>query len=107
MRGSRDRGGGEAGAFSTLSVRVTPRSSKNAVAGFSGGVLKVRLTAPPVDDRANEALVRFLSGELDVPPRHVEILSGERGRNKVVRIHGLPLEEALRRLCPPSEEPAD
>jgi uncharacterized protein (TIGR00251 family) len=107
VRNSRDRGSAPDGADAILSVRVAPRSSRNAVAGCSGGVLKIRLTAPPVDDRANEALVRFLSAELRIAPGRIGILSGGRGRNKIVKISGLTLAEVRLRLPALSEESAD
>ncbi|MBI5576550.1 MAG: DUF167 domain-containing protein [Deltaproteobacteria bacterium] len=85
-------------ASTTLSVRVLPRSSKEEVAGFAEGTIRVRLTAPPVENRANEALVRFLSRILDVPRRYVEIVSGGTGRNKIVRVSGMTREDILRKL---------
>ncbi len=82
----------------TIRVRVAPRSAKDEVAGTSEGALRIRLTAPAVENRANEALVRFLSRALDVPRRQVELVAGARGRSKVVRIHGMSREEIFRRL---------
>lgn len=82
----------------TILVRVVPRSSREEVAGFSDGAVRIRLTAPPLENRANEALVRFLSRALGIPRRQVELVSGERGRNKVVRVHGMIREEIYRRL---------
>ncbi len=79
----------------TLSVRVAPRSSREEVAGFDSGVFRIRLNAPPVDGRANEALVRFLSRVLKVPKRRIVIGAGEKGRNKIVRIGGVTTEEAI------------
>ncbi len=90
------RGGTEASA--TVTVRVQPRASRDEVAGMSAGVVRIRLTAPPVENRANEALVRFLAGALDVPRAQVEIVTGGRGRNKVVRVRGLAPQELYRRL---------
>lgn len=86
------------GPSATFAVRVLPRSAREEVAGLSEGAVRVRLTAPAVENRANEALVRFLSRVLDVPRRQVELLAGARGRRKVVRIHGLSREEIFRRL---------
>lgn len=86
------------GPSATLSVRVLPRSPRDEVAGLSEGTVRIRLTAPAVENRANEALVRFLSQALGVPRRQVELLVGERGRRKLVRIHGLSSEEVYRRL---------
>jgi uncharacterized protein (TIGR00251 family) len=69
-------------------VRVIPRASRDAIEGEYQGALKVRLTAPPVDDRANESLRRLLAEELDVPVSAVRILSGARGRSKQVSVVG-------------------
>lgn len=81
--------------FATIPVRVVPRSAREGVAGFEGGVLRIRLNAPPVEGRANEALVRFLAKALGVPKRNIVLLSGDKGRNKVVRVDGVT-PEALR-----------
>ena len=72
-----------------VSVRVQPRSSRNAVDGEWQGALKVRLTAPPLDDRANEALCAFLAQLLKIPKSAVRILAGERSRTKRVEIRGI------------------
>ena len=81
-----------------LIVRVTPRSSKNVVAGFRDGAWLVRVTAPPVDDAANEAVVELLSASLQVPKRAVHIVGGAKGRRKRVAIDGLDAAEIERRL---------
>src|SRR2546421_1563666 len=72
-----------------FSVRVQPRASKDEIAGEMGGALKVRLRAPAVEDRANEALVEFLAQLLKTPRSAVRILSGERSRKKRIEIHGV------------------
>jgi len=72
----------------TFSVRVQPRSSRDAIEGEWQGALKVRLTAPPVDDRANEALRRLLAERLKLPLAAVRIVSGERSRTKRVEVSG-------------------
>jgi len=69
-----------------LQVRVQPRASRNELAGFHGGVLRVRLTAPPVDGAANEALVDFLADQLGVGRRMVRIVSGFGSRNKLIEV---------------------
>ncbi len=69
-----------------LSVRVVPRASKNAIQGLMGGALKVRIQAPPVEGKANACLVKFLSKQWKIPRSSIEILSGETGRNKRLRI---------------------
>lgn len=72
-----------------LDLVVQPRASREGFAGMQGGALKVRLTAPPVDGEANEALVRLLAARFGIPRRQVEILAGERGRRKKVRLRGV------------------
>lgn len=79
----------------TISVRVVPRSSKEGVAGFEGGVLRIRLNAPPVEGKANEALVRFLAKALGVPKNRITLVAGEKGRNKIVRVDGITREALL------------
>jgi len=85
----------------TFAVRVVPRASKEGVAGFEGGVLRIRLNAPPVEGKANEALVRFLAKELGVSRGSVTLVSGEKGRNKIVRIDGMTSEAVLSALVSP------
>jgi hypothetical protein len=77
-----------ANAF-VFAVRVQPRASRNAVEGEWQGALKVRLTAPPVDDKANAALCAFLAEQLNIPRSAVRILAGERSRNKRVEVRGV------------------
>jgi len=78
-----------------FSVRVQPRASKDEIAGEMGGALKVRLRAPAVEDRANEALVEFLAELLITPKSAVRILSGERSRTKRVEIRGVTRQQIL------------
>jgi len=78
----------------SFQVRVTPRAARNAVDGEFQGALKVRLTAPPVDDRANEALRRLLASCLDISPSAITIISGARNRTKLVSIAGVTVSEA-------------
>jgi len=99
----RGRGQGGDGAAAVLSVHVLPRASREEIAGLFGDALRVRLTAPPVENRANEALVRFLAKSLGLPRRSVTILSGGLGRNKRVRVDGLTREECFSRLGLPRE----
>jgi uncharacterized protein (TIGR00251 family) len=75
-----------------FTVRLQPRASKNEVAGLHGHALRVRVTAPPVDGLANEALIDFLSRALQVPRRNVCIVSGFTSRTKVVEISEVRLE---------------
>jgi len=73
----------------SLAVRVVPRASRDAIEGEYQGALKIRLTAPPVEDRANDALRRFLAARLKVPVSAVRIVAGEKSRNKRVSIAGV------------------
>jgi uncharacterized protein len=84
----------------TLLVRVRPRSSRDALSGEKEGALVVRLTAPPVEGAANEALARFLGRTLGVAPSRVRVVGGATGRNKVVSVAGLDVE-AVRELLRP------
>jgi uncharacterized protein (TIGR00251 family) len=70
-----------------LAVRVTPRASKNEIVEILiDGTVKVHLTAPPVEGKANDALVKFLAGVLEVPTSRVEIVAGANGRDKLVAV---------------------
>ncbi len=82
----------------TFPVRVVPKAKKNEIAGLEGGVLKVRIAAPPVSGKANEALVKFLAQALGVRKRQVEIVRGQRARDKTIRVRGLSEKEARKRL---------
>lgn len=69
-----------------LSVHVQPKASRDRIDGTYGERLKIRITAPPVDGRANEHLLRFLAGEFGVPRRQAVLLTGDTGRAKRIRI---------------------
>ena len=72
---------------SAITVRITPRSSKNEITGImEDGTIKIRLTAPPVDGKANELLIKFLADILDTAPSKIEIIGGLSNRDKLVTI---------------------
>ena len=79
-------------------VRVQPRAAKNGLAGFYDGALRVRVTAPPAEGEANEACRALLAKMLNVPKSGVEIVSGQTGRNKLVRVAGVTAEEVYKIL---------
>ena len=81
-----------------FAVHVQPRASRTEVAGLHGDALKVRLSAPPVDGAANDALVDFLSERFAVARRAVRVIAGAQSRSKIVEIDGLTAAEALRLL---------
>jgi uncharacterized protein (TIGR00251 family) len=80
-----------------LTVRVIPRARKTEISGERDGALVVRVAAPPVEGAANDALVEFFSAALRVPRRAIQILSGERGRQKRIAIAGVTVD-AVRHL---------
>lgn len=84
---------GEGGV--AFAVRVTPRASRNTIEGEHAGALKVRLTAPPVEDRANEALRHLLAERLNVPASAVRIVAGEKSRTKRVAVAGVSKSKVL------------
>ncbi len=81
-----------------IKIKLLPRSSRNEIIGKENDVIKVKLTAPPVEGKANKALVQFLAKKLGKPKRDVEIVSGERSRLKCIRVHGLSVEEVMGKL---------
>ena len=76
-----------------FSVRVQPRASKDEIAGEMGGALKVRLRAPAVENRANDALIEYLAQLLKTPKSAVRILSGDRSRTKRIEIRGVTRQQ--------------
>ena len=82
----------------TFAVKVHPRARKNCVTGEVGDALKVSLTAPPIDGKANEACIKFFAELLKVPRSSVTIASGQASRQKVIRVSGLSAEEVSKRI---------
>ena len=80
----------------TFSVKVHPRAKKDAITGELGDSLKLSLTSPPVEDRANEACIEFFAKLLKVPRSSVTIASGRKSRDKVIRVDGLSAGEVER-----------
>lgn len=81
-----------------LSVKLQPRASTNEIAGAIGNELRIKVTAPPVDSAANEALVRLLAEKLDCARNCVELVRGQTSRHKVIKLLGLTISEVLGRL---------
>jgi uncharacterized protein (TIGR00251 family) len=89
----------------TLKVRLQPRASRDDIDGLLGDALKVKVTAPPIEGRANKAVKKLLAGQLGLSPSQVEIIAGERSREKLLRISGISraeLEKALGITLPPA-----
>jgi uncharacterized protein (TIGR00251 family) len=82
----------------SLAIKLQPRASANEIAEPLGNELRVKVTAPPVEAAANEALIRLLAETLDCPRSRVEILRGHTSRHKVIKLHGLSADAVLARL---------
>ncbi|MDF1535620.1 MAG: DUF167 domain-containing protein [bacterium] len=80
-------------ASARVRIQVKPRASKDAVEGWKDGVLIVRLTAPPVEGAANSSLIKLLAKGAGVARSRVHIVSGERGRSKLLEFEGVTLDE--------------
>jgi uncharacterized protein (TIGR00251 family) len=72
-----------------IKIKVQPRASKSRIVGVLGDALKVTLTAPPVDGAANAACIEFFSRLMDLPKNRIEIISGQTGRTKLLKIFGI------------------
>ncbi len=83
----------------TLRVRVQPRAARDRVAGFREGVLRLSVTAPPADGKANAAVLALLAGALETPKSGLAIVRGHAARDKVVAVASLTLEEVQERLA--------
>jgi uncharacterized protein (TIGR00251 family) len=83
----------------SFAIKVHPRARRNAITGMVGGALKLALTAPPVDGKANHAVIEFFADLFAIPRSSVTIASGETSRNKVVRIAGVSKPLAEQRLA--------
>jgi uncharacterized protein (TIGR00251 family) len=81
-----------------LHLFIQPKSSKNEIVGPHNGMLKIKITAPPVDGEANQALIEFLSKYLKIAKREITIVKGETGRQKTLDIAGLDLQSAKEKL---------
>jgi uncharacterized protein (TIGR00251 family) len=81
-----------------LSVKLQPRASKNEICSPLGDELKIKVTAPPVDAAANEALVKFLAEKLDCARNKVELLRGQTSRHKTILLHGFKTQEVLQKI---------
>ena len=81
-----------------LSVKLQPRASANEIGDALGNELRIKVTAPPVDAAANEALVKLLAQQLDCPRNRVELVRGHTSRHKIVKLYGLAAEDVVKRL---------
>ena len=82
-----------------LSVKLQPRASANEIGEALGSELRIKVTAPPVDAAANEALVKLLAQQLDCPRNRVELVRGHTSRHKTVKLYGLAPEDVVQKLA--------
>lgn len=83
----------------TFRLRVQPRASRDEVAGEHDGAIKLRISAPPVEGRANEACRRLIAKLVGVSPSRVEIIAGESSKDKVIRVHHITAERIRQLLA--------
>jgi uncharacterized protein (TIGR00251 family) len=81
-----------------VSVKLQPRASVNEMCAPLGGELRIKVTAPPVNSAANEALVKFIAEKLDCARNRVELIRGQKSRHKTIKLHGFTLEEIFKHL---------
>lgn len=81
-----------------IAVRVQPRARRNELAGERNGALVVRVTAPPVEGRANDAVRKLLAKRLGIAPGRVSVVRGESGRDKLVEVEGVDADAVRRAL---------
>jgi uncharacterized protein (TIGR00251 family) len=86
----------------TLAIKAIPNAPRSEVVGWLGDALKVKVHAPPVEGRANDALCAFLAETLGLPRRAVTVLRGDTSRQKLVRLDGLTLAEVKARFSGPA-----
>jgi uncharacterized protein (TIGR00251 family) len=86
-------------AEARIKVRLRPRGHRDQLMGIGDGILLARVTAPPMEGRANKALCKMIAKRIGIAPSKVSVVQGEKSRNKVVRVEGvsaMALEQALR-----------
>ncbi|MEK7706408.1 MAG: DUF167 domain-containing protein [Verrucomicrobiota bacterium] len=85
----------------SLAIKLQPRASANEIGKPLGNELRIKVTAPPVDAAANEALLRLLAETFDCPRGRVELVRGHASRHKIVKLHGVSAAHVLAKLSPP------
>jgi uncharacterized protein len=90
--------GTETPGKAVIKVKVLPRSSRTEIVGKADGIYRIKLTAPPIEGKANKALINFLAKKTGLPKRKIQIVSGEHSRNKTICIHTLSSDKLLKYL---------
>ena len=91
--------GSKAASPARISVRLRPGGKGDALLGVEDGVLRARVSAPPVDGRANRALCQLIATRVGLPPSRVNVIRGPKSRDKLVAVAGVPQDELMRRLA--------
>ena len=81
-----------------IEIRVQPRASRNAISGMRAGILRIRVTAPPVDGKANAAAIALLAQALDLPKSAIRLVRGASSREKTLAVESMSQEEVNQRL---------
>jgi uncharacterized protein (TIGR00251 family) len=89
----------ESGGSVSFAVKVQPRAKRNAITGALGDALKLSLTAPPLEGRANHAVIEFFADLFEIPRSQVTITSGETSRNKLIRLTGVSAQQVREKLA--------
>jgi uncharacterized protein len=84
----------------SIDILIAPKASRTRIVGEHDNRLKIQLAAPPVDNQANESLVKFLAEVLDIPKAQIEIVGGHAGKRKTVRLLQVPIHKAMIKLIP-------
>lgn len=90
-----------------LTLRIAPGARRSEVVGRHGAAIRIKVAAPPMDGKANAALLAFLAERLQIAPRSLTLAAGEKSRDKVVEVQGLTLQEAETRLLAAVENQAE
>jgi uncharacterized protein (TIGR00251 family) len=90
----------ETGSGLVVRLHVLPRAKRCEIAGIYNGALKVKVTAPPVDDAANRSVIEFFSALLGLPKSNLQILAGGKSRDKVLQVRGISLADLMARFSP-------
>jgi hypothetical protein len=83
-----------------VAIHVQPRARRNEISGLHNGALKLKVVAPPVEDAANRAVIQFFASLLNVPKSRLKIISGEKSRDKMLRLEGVSQPDLLSHLPP-------
>lgn len=85
--------------YAEINVKVIPKSSRNEIISEEGRIFKIKVTSPPIDGKANKAVIAFLSKKIKIPKTDIKIVSGEKNRNKKIRFYGISKPDLLKLIA--------